>query len=51
MLLEYGVAITPAHDFSEYYGKDYVRFSCSTDLDDIYLGLDRIRSALLDWGI
>ena len=51
MLLEYGVAITPAHDFSEYYGKDYVRFSCSIDLDDIYLGLDRIRSALLGWGI
>ena len=51
MLMEYGVAITPAQDFSHHYGKDHVRFSCSTDLDAIYLGLDRLRSALADWGI
>ena len=51
MLMEYGVAITPAHDFSHHYGKDYVRFSCSTDLESIYSGLDRLRSALVDWGI
>ena len=51
MLMEYGVAITPAHDFSHHYGKDYVRFSCSTDLESVYFGLDRLRSALVDWGI
>ena len=51
MLMDYGVAITPAYDFSDYYGKNYVRFSCATDLDSIYSGLDRIRSALEDWGI
>ncbi len=51
MLMEYGVAITPAHDFSYHYGKDYVRFSCSTDLESVYFGLDRLRSALVDWGI
>ena len=51
MLMEYGVAITPAYDFSHHYGQDYVRFSCSTDLDAIYLGLERLRSALADLGI
>ena len=51
MLIDHGVAITPASDFSHHYGKDYVRFSCSTDLDSIYLGLDRLRLALAGWGI
>ena len=51
MLIYHGVAITPAYDFSHHYGKDYVRFSCSTDLESVYFGLDRLRSALVDWGI
>ena len=51
ILREFGVAITPAFDFSEHYSDDYVRFSCSTDLDSINLGLDRINLALKSWGV
>ena len=51
ILIEFGVAITPAYDFSEHYSNDYVRFSCATDLDSINLGLDRINLALKSWGV
>jgi len=51
ILREYGVAITPAFDFSERYRSDYVRMSCATDLDSIYLGLERIKLALKSWGV
>ncbi len=51
ILREYGVAITPAFDFSERYRRDFVRMSCATDLDSIYLGLERIKLALKSWGI
>ncbi|MDC0214317.1 aminotransferase class I/II-fold pyridoxal phosphate-dependent enzyme [Gammaproteobacteria bacterium] len=51
ILREFGVAITPAYDFSEHYAADYVRFSCSTDLDSINEGLNRISSALVTWGL
>ena len=51
ILREFGVAITPAYDFSEHYAADYVRFSCSTSLDSINEGLNRISSALATWGL
>lgn len=51
LLTEFGVAVTPAHDFSVEYGNEYVRFACSEDISSINIGLDRIRLALNSWGV
>ncbi|MBF0282138.1 MAG: aminotransferase class I/II-fold pyridoxal phosphate-dependent enzyme, partial [Zetaproteobacteria bacterium] len=46
-LLEHaGVAITPGEDFGTFHANQHVRFSYATHLDDIKLGIDRVRHYL-----
>ena len=47
MLDQHGVAITPGTDFGEYQARRYVRFAFTTDMNDLRLGVERLRSALI----
>ena len=46
MLEEHGVAITPGTDFGEGNGNEYVRMAFTTGMEDLRLGVDRLRRAL-----
>ncbi len=46
MLERHGVSITPGTDFGEGNGKDYARLAFTTGLDDLRLGVARLRKAL-----
>jgi aspartate/methionine/tyrosine aminotransferase len=46
MLDQHGVAITPGTDFGEYQARNHVRFAFTTDMEDLRLGVERLRSAL-----
>jgi len=48
---EYKVAVTPGTDFGETGASQHVRFAFTTSAESIGLGLERIRQALLDWGV
>jgi aspartate/methionine/tyrosine aminotransferase len=40
------VAITPGTDFGDYRSKSFVRIAFTTSMEDLRLGIERIRSAL-----
>ena len=46
MLEQHGVAITPGTDFGEINGNEYVRMTFTTGMDDLQLGVKRLRQAL-----
>ncbi len=46
MLEEHGVAITPGTDFGEINGNEYVRMAFTTGMEDLKLGVERLRRAL-----
>lgn len=46
MLESHGVAITPGSDFGEGLGNEYVRMAFTTGMDDLRLGVERLRRAL-----
>lgn len=46
MLESHGVAITPGSDFGERLGNEYVRMAFTTGMDDLRLGVERLRRAL-----
>ena len=46
MLEEHGLAITPGTDFGEGNGNEYVRMSYTTGMEDLRLGVERLRRAL-----
>jgi aspartate/methionine/tyrosine aminotransferase len=47
---EYQVATTPGLDFGDHMADRYVRFAYTTDEASIALGVDRIETALREWG-
>ncbi len=46
LLEEHGVATTPGTDFGEGNGNEYVRMAFTTGMEDLRLGVDRLRRAL-----
>ena len=46
MLENHGVAITPGTDFGDFKAQQYVRFAFTTSMDDLALGVERLRRAL-----
>lgn len=46
LLDDHGVAITPGTDFGEHRSKQFVRLAFTTSMDDLELGVERIRAAL-----
>ena len=46
MLESHGVAITPGTDFGEFRAENFVRFAFTTGMDDLALGVERLRRAL-----
>ena len=46
MLENHGVAITPGTDFGEINGNEYVRMAFTTGMEDLRLGVERLRRAL-----
>ncbi len=46
LLDEHGVAITPGTDFGDYNSNRYVRLAFTTAMEDLELGVERLRSAL-----
>lgn len=46
MLNEHGVAITPGTDFGDYRAQQFVRFAFTTSMDNLELGIARLRKAL-----
>lgn len=48
---EYKVAVTPGTDFGKTGATQNVRFAFTTSAEQIELGLERIRTALNDWGV
>ncbi len=48
---EYKVAVTPGTDFGVVGAAQHVRFAFTTSSEQIEVGLERIRTALSDWGI
>ena len=46
ILERHGVAMTPGTDFGERGGNEYVRMAFTTGMDDLRLGVDRLRRAL-----
>ena len=48
---EYKVAVTPGTDFGSVGAKEHVRFAFTTSAEQIELGLERLRQALIDWGL
>ncbi len=46
MLEQHGVAMTPGTDFGEGNGNEYVRMAFTTGLEDLRLGVERLRRAL-----
>jgi len=46
LLEDHGVAITPGTDFGEINGNEYVRMAFTTGMDDLRLGVERLRRAL-----
>jgi len=46
LLEEHGVAITPGTDFGEYKSREFVRFAFTTDMENLELGVERLRTAL-----
>jgi aspartate/methionine/tyrosine aminotransferase len=51
LINEYQVAVTPGIDFGHFQAERYVRFAYTTSEADISLGLERISTALRDWGV
>lgn len=47
LLNNYKVAITPGTDFGEIKANEFVRIAFTTSMDDLKLGIDRIRAALI----
>lgn len=48
---EYKVAVTPGTDFGTAGAANNVRFAFTTSAEQIEVGLERIRTALSDWGV
>ncbi len=46
LLEEHGVAMTPGTDFGEGNGNEYARLAFTTGMDDLRLGVERLRRAL-----
>ena len=46
LLENYGVAITPGSDFGEYMSNEFVRIAFTTGLENLRLGIERLKSAL-----
>ena len=46
MLENHGVAITPGTDFGDFKARQFVRFAFTTSMDDLALGVERLRCAL-----
>ena len=46
LLEQYGVAITPGTDFGDFKSNQFVRFAFTTSMQDLELGVDRIRTAI-----
>ena len=46
ILEQHGVAMTPGTDFGERGGNEYVRMAFTTSMEDLRLGVDRLRRAL-----
>jgi aspartate/methionine/tyrosine aminotransferase len=51
LIEEYKVAATPGYDFGDSNAGQYVRFAYTTSEESILLGLERIGTALKDWGL
>jgi aspartate/methionine/tyrosine aminotransferase len=45
-LEQHGVAVTPGTDFGDYRASQFVRFAFTTDMDNLELGVERLRTAL-----
>ena len=46
LLNKYNVAITPGTDFGEYKAEQFVRFAFTTSMEDLELGVERLKTAL-----
>ena len=46
MLENHGVALTPGTDFGDFKARQFVRFAFTTSMDDLALGVERLRRAL-----
>jgi len=46
LLEQHGVAVTPGTDFGDYRASQFVRFAFTTDMDNLELGVERLRTAL-----
>ena len=46
ILENHGVALTPGTDFGDYHSQRYVRFAFTTSMENLQLGVQRLRAAL-----